>query len=640
MGGLVDAVFGGSDAPPPPDYTPVAQASKEAAEISAKLGREQLDEAKRQYDQNMAVAQPVVNAQLAVMQQGLAQGADYNNYQKSFRPLEQSMLAQVSGISADDMARVQGMRTQAEAAARTTWEQQQAARRAELQAQIQAAQAQQQTAAAAPAPAAGGTTGGQQFYIDAQGNVRTAEAYRNLREAQPTGLSQFTAGQSPGEGYKFYQFDRDPSQSVDWGERSPIWARMGPEGAWLKTTEAGGGAAPAPAPSGTQSNTVADLQARLAALDKEQFAGSPDYSAADAEQQRLTMAGMAAKQARDKAEIDAITGEVRGNAGELLDRTRAYEAQAAADIALATGGNKGIQDRYASDIENDVGTAMADTRVGQTQALATAARQAARYGLAVPSNVQAVSNQNAAQLAAAANTTRNASTDKYRGLVMQGIGLKRDAFTTGQAATTDAMGKAEGATRAGRDMRIQQESLDWAKQLDVTGMARGMPGASQGAYGLAVSAGDSATRNQMAPGNALMGAMNQSAQTQMNGQQLAMQGLTSILGNQTSTYNASSQSSGAGDLGALMGGAASLYKSGLFGSDARLKVGIEHVGVDERTGLNLYEYAYEGDESGARYVGVMADEVKRIRPDAVVRSPDGFLVVDYDALGIELKEVA
>lgn len=617
MGGLVDAVFGGGDSPPPPDYTPVAQASKEAAEISAKLGQAQLDEAKRQYDQNIAVAQPVVNAQLAVMQQGIAQGNDYYNYQKGFRPLEQAMLAQISGISSADMQRVQQMRSEAEAAARSTSQQQQDARRAQLQQEIAAAQAQEQQTAQATATAQAGQTGGGQFYIDAQGNVRTAEAYKGLREADTSqaGRLQFLSGQSPGEGYKLYQYDRDPSQSVDWGERSPIWARTGPNSVWLKTSgepATAGATATAGAQGGSTTSRVSALQAQLDALDKEQFSGTVDYSAADAEQQRLTMAGMEAKKARDQAEIDAITGEVRANAGELMDRTRAYEQTAAADIALATGGNAGIAARYGADIENDVGTAMADARVGQTQALATAARQAARYGLAVPSNVQAVSNQNAAQLAAAANTTRNASTDKYRGLVMQGIGLKRDAFTTGQASTMDAMGKAEGATRAGRDMKIQQESLDWAKQLDVAGMARGMPGASQGAYGVAVSAGDSATRNQMAPGNALIGAMGQSAQTQMSGQQLAMQGLTGILGAQ-GQYNGQVSSANTARTGQML----DMIGTGLgvAFSDVRLKRDIVKVGDDPR-GFGWYEFSYKGGD-GSRHIGVMAQEVEQILPGAV-----------------------
>lgn len=87
----------GGDAPPPPDYTPVANASKEAAEIAAQLGREQLAESRWQYDQNMAVARPVVEAQLGLMQDALVQGSDYYEYGKTFRPLEQKMLRQAMG---------------------------------------------------------------------------------------------------------------------------------------------------------------------------------------------------------------------------------------------------------------------------------------------------------------------------------------------------------------------------------------------------------------------------------------------------------------------------------------------------------------------------------------------------------------
>lgn len=82
----------GSDSPPPPDYRPVADASKEAAEISAKLGREQLDESRRQYDQNMAVTKPIVEAQTKAMKQAYDQGNyNFENFKTEGRPLQQSM---------------------------------------------------------------------------------------------------------------------------------------------------------------------------------------------------------------------------------------------------------------------------------------------------------------------------------------------------------------------------------------------------------------------------------------------------------------------------------------------------------------------------------------------------------------------
>lgn len=420
--------FGG-DAPPPPDYTPVAQASKEAAEIGAALGREQLAEAKRQYDQNMTVAKPVVDAQLEIMRQGLAQGNDYNEYMKSFRPLEQQMLGQAA--------------------------------------------------------------------------------------------------------------------------------------------------------TGTEATNAADRT--------------------------------------------AITNQAGANADELRQRTQAYEQGAAQDIALATGGNQAIADKFSADINADIGTAVADARMGQTQALNTAARQAARYGMVVPSNVQALTNQNAAQLAAAANNTRNSSIDTYRGLVRDGIGLKQNTFVTGQAATTDAMNAKIKAMSAGRDMKIQDQSLDWAKKLDVAGMGRGLPGASQGAYSVATNAGNSATSNQMAPGQALQGAMSASNGTQMQGLNTQMQGLTSVLGaqgqyaGQVSAANSSRNNAMLDVVGTGLG---------LAFSDVRLKRDIVKVGDDPR-GFGWYEFRYVGQSERVR--GVMAHEVQAIVPEAVT-TVGGYQAVFYNLL--------
>ncbi|MFY9184370.1 MAG: tail fiber domain-containing protein [Limnohabitans sp.] len=82
----------GGDAPPPPDYTPVAQASKEAAEISAQLGREQMAESRRQYEQNIEIARPIVDAQKRNMDQAYEQGNySFDNFKTEGRPLQQAM---------------------------------------------------------------------------------------------------------------------------------------------------------------------------------------------------------------------------------------------------------------------------------------------------------------------------------------------------------------------------------------------------------------------------------------------------------------------------------------------------------------------------------------------------------------------
>lgn len=65
--------------------------------------------------------------------------------------------------------------------------------------------------------------------------------------------------------------------------------------------------------------------------------------------------------------------------------------------------------------------------------------------------------------------------------------------------------------------------------------------------------------------------------------------------------------------------------SAMIMSDRRLKVDVQRVG--EVRGLGVYEYRYLG--SPDVHIGLMADEVEKMRPDAVGRGADGFASVDY-----------
>jgi hypothetical protein len=51
-------------------------------------------------------------------------------------------------------------------------------------------------------------------------------------------------------------------------------------------------------------------------------------------------------------------------------------------------------------------------------------------------------------------------------------------------------------------------------------------------------------------------------------------------------------------------------------------------------GLELYRFRYKGGDP-TLYVGVMAQEVQKIDPSAVSRDRDGYLLVDYDRLGLK-----
>lgn len=74
---------------------------------------------------------------------------------------------------------------------------------------------------------------------------------------------------------------------------------------------------------------------------------------------------------------------------------------------------------------------------------------------------------------------------------------------------------------------------------------------------------------------------------------------------------------------------------GIF-SDRRLKENIVPVGTYPN-GLPMYEFNYKGGEQRMR--GVMSDDVRQKYPEAVDEA-NGFDVVHYDMLGIEMETVA
>ena len=62
-------------------------------------------------------------------------------------------------------------------------------------------------------------------------------------------------------------------------------------------------------------------------------------------------------------------------------------------------------------------------------------------------------------------------------------------------------------------------------------------------------------------------------------------------------------------------------------SDARLKDDIRRIGT-AHNGLPLYTFRYRGDD--VTHVGLMAQDVLHVKPDAVLTMPHGFMAVDYE----------
>lgn len=116
------------------------------------------------------------------------------------------------------------------------------------------------------------------------------------------------------------------------------------------------------------------------------------------------------------------------------------------------------------------------------------------------------------------------------------------------------------------------------------------------------------------------------------------QNATNMYGTQSRDYYGQQ---GGDSFGSILGGlgglamGASRFKTP---SDRRLKQDIEAVGTHGPTGLTIYEFAYKSDPS-RRFRGFMADEVRKVMPDAVVTGDDGFDGVNYSMLGFEMVEV-
>jgi hypothetical protein len=69
-------------------------------------------------------------------------------------------------------------------------------------------------------------------------------------------------------------------------------------------------------------------------------------------------------------------------------------------------------------------------------------------------------------------------------------------------------------------------------------------------------------------------------------------------------------------------------------SDVRLKHDVMLLGRLDN-GLGIYRFAYS--DGGRPYVGVMAQEVQSVAPDAVVQDRDGYLRVRYERIGVKFE---
>lgn len=95
---------------------------------------------------------------------------------------------------------------------------------------------------------------------------------------------------------------------------------------------------------------------------------------------------------------------------------------------------------------------------------------------------------------------------------------------------------------------------------------------------------------------------------------------------QMAGYNAQVAQNSA-TMGGLFGLGGTILGSALRFSDERLKTGIVRIGTADN-GLPIYLFRYKA--GGGVQMGVMAQDVLKVNPDAVVTMPSGYFAVDYE----------
>jgi hypothetical protein len=177
-----------------------------------------------------------------------------------------------------------------------------------------------------------------------------------------------------------------------------------------------------------------------------------------------------------------------------------------------------------------------------------------------------------------------------------------------------ALGGAQFGNTAQQQSLAQQMALRNQPLNEITGLMSGsqisMP-QFQGYQGQTIAPAPIFAGAQAAGQNAM-----QQYGIQQSGANAGMSGLFGLAG------------AGAGALGTMgstSAGQAAL--ASIFSSDRRLKSNIVRVG-DHPLGIGIYEY----DIFGERQRGVMADEVEKVMPDAVLEHPSGYKMVNYGKL--------
>ena len=212
--------------------------------------------------------------------------------------------------------------------------------------------------------------------------------------------------------------------------------------------------------------------------------------------------------------------------------------------------------------------------------------------------------------------------------------------TSGAAVGTNqamnVMGAANKAA-AGNRAYMAAKELGWNLGMQASGLGAGLPGASAQSAGLALAGGGQG----MATGQVSMGMGGQMGNSLSQGYGGAMAGWNNVGNLGVNKYNAdvnawsaqqAAEAQNAAGWGTAIGTLGSAAISRDWGSDVRIKENIVPIGMLP-SGARVYEFNYRPEHAHrgppGRQVGVMAQDLLSINPDAVSLDEDGYYRVDY-----------
>lgn len=214
----------------------------------------------------------------------------------------------------------------------------------------------------------------------------------------------------------------------------------------------------------------------------------------------------------------------------------------------------------------------------------------------------------------------------FRSLAARGINPSSPGVTStlgsmavgNAAAEAGAMNRARNVART-MGMTLTGDAANFGRggQSSVLAFSQAASGNAQGSFGVA---------------NGALGGANGSAGVPLAGYNTAISGYGSNMSNYTKLGTTDMQLQAQSDaaFGQAVGQIAGLAGTAMMMSDVRLKRNIKKIG-QHSNGLGLYEFDYKW--GGPRQVGVMADEVEQLFPDAVAVSPGGYKMVNYRMVG-------